>query len=159
MTYYQFRGEKRVQRPGLWFQALKLSSFTIATWVELILWTAYRLDRKSSVILYLHIFFDLMGVAFANSYLIYNMKHPNKLSLFDYKIVGAKNLIQYYQDRKRAVPISRPSKRKNQPESIDNHGGRLPDYQMMRKRCTYCAVEGKENRTFVICLVVTFHYV
>ena len=113
---------------------------------------AYRLDRKSSVILYLHIFFDLMGVAFANSYLIYNMKHPNKLSLFDYKIVGAKNLIQYYQDRKRAVPISRPSKRKNQPESIDNHGGHLPDYQTMRKRCLYCAMEGKENRTFVICL-------
>ena len=42
---------------------------------------AYRLDRKSSVIFYLRIFFDLMGVAFANSYLIYNMKHPNKFSL------------------------------------------------------------------------------
>ena len=113
---------------------------------------AYRLDRKSSIIFYLHIFFDLMGIAFANSYLIYNMKHPNKLSLFNYKIVGAKNLIQYHQDRKRAVPISRPSKRKNQPESIDNHGGHLPDYQTMQKRCAYCAMEGKENRAFVICL-------
>ena len=43
------------------------------------------------------------------------------------------------------------TKRKNQPESIDNHGGHLPDYQTMRKRCTYCAMEGKENRTIVIC--------
>ena len=112
----------------------------------------YRLDQKSSVRFYFHIFFDLMDITCVNSYLIYRMKHPNKLSLLDYKIVVAKNLIQYRQDRKRAVPMSRPSKRKNQPESIDNHGGHLPDYQTMRKRCLYCAMEGKENRTFVICL-------
>ena len=108
----------------------------------------YRLDRKSSVRFYFRIFFDLMDGACINSYLIYNMRHPNKLSLLDYKIVVAKNLIQYHQGRKRIVPMSRPSKRKNQPESIDNHGGHLPDYQTMRKRCA----EGKENRTFVICL-------
>ena len=113
---------------------------------------AYRLDRKSSVRFYLRIFFDLMDIACVNSYLIYNMKHPNKLSLLDYKIVVKKNLIQHHQGRKRAVPMSRPSKRKNQPESIDNHGGHLPYYQTMRKRCSYCAMEGEENRTFVICL-------
>ena len=109
---------------------------------------SYRLDRKSSVRFHLRIFFDLMDIAFVNSYLIFNVKYPNKLSLLDYKIVVAKNLIQYHQSRKRIVPMSRPSKRKNQPESIDNHGGHLPDYQTMRKRCA----EGKENRTFVICL-------
>ena len=112
----------------------------------------YRLDRKSSVKSYLCILFDLMDIAFVNSYFIYNMKHPNKLPLLDYKIVVAKNLVQYHQGRKRAVPMSRPSKKKNQPESIDNHGGHLPDYQTMPKRCVYCAMEGKENRTFVICL-------
>ena len=112
----------------------------------------YRLDRKSSVGFYLHIFFDLMDIACVNSCLIYNMKHPNKLSLHDYKIVVAKNLIQYHQGRKRAVPMSRPSKRKNLPESIDNHGGHLPDYQTMGKQCAHCAMKGKENRTFVICL-------
>ena len=42
---------------------------------------AYLLDRKSSVRFYLRIFFDLMDIACVNSYLIYNMKHPNKLSL------------------------------------------------------------------------------
>ena len=46
----------------------------------------------------------------------------------------------------------RPCKKKNQPESIDNHGGHLPDYQTIRKRCAYCAMESKENRTFVIFL-------
>ena len=95
----------------------------------------YRLNWKSSVRFYLRIFFDLMDVACVNSYAIYNMKHPNKLSLLDYKIVVAENLIQFKQVQKRAVPMSRPSKRKNQPESIDNQGGNLPDYQTMRKRC------------------------
>ena len=50
------------------------------------------------------------------------MKHPNKLSILDYKIAVTKNLIQYHQGLKRAVRMPRPSKRKNQPESIDNHG-------------------------------------
>ena len=48
--------------------------------------------------------------------------------------------------------MSRPSKRKNLTESIDNHGEHLPDYQAIRKGCACCAMEGKENRTFVICL-------
>ena len=89
---------------------------------------SFRLDPKSSVRFYIRIFFNLMDIAYVNSYLIYNIKYPDKLSLFDYKIVGAKNLIQYHQSRKRAVPMPRLSKRKNQPESIDNHGGHLPDY-------------------------------
>ena len=109
--------------------------------------TAYRLDQKSSVRFYFCIFFDLMDITCVNSYLIYNMKHPNKLSLLDQKIVVTKILIQYHQGRKRVVPMSRPS-----PESIDNHGGHLPDYQTMRKRYAYCTTEGKENGTFVICL-------
>ena len=58
---------------------------------------ADHLDRKSSVGFYL------------NSYLIYNMNHPNKLPFLDYKIAVAKNLIQYNQDQKRVVPMSRPS--------------------------------------------------
>ena len=55
---------------------------------------AYRLDRKLSVRFYLRIFFDLKDIACVNSYLTYNMRHPNKLSLLDCKIVAAKNLIQ-----------------------------------------------------------------
>ena len=95
----------------------------------------YRQDQKSYVRFYLRIFFDLMDIACVNSYFIYNMKHPNKLSLLDYKTIVAKNLIQYHQGRKRAVPMSRPSKRKNQTDSIDNsHEGDLPDYQKMQKR-------------------------
>ena len=89
---------------------------------------ACHLDRKSSLRFSLCIFFDLTDIECVNIYLIYNMKHPNKLSLLDYKIVVSKNLTQYHQGWKRVVSISRSSKRKNQPESIDNHGGHLSDY-------------------------------
>ena len=70
---------------------------------------AYRLYRRSFVRFYLHIFFDWMDITCVNSYLIYNMKHPNKLSLVDYKIVVTNNLIQYHQGWKRAVSMSKPS--------------------------------------------------
>ena len=118
---------------------------------------AYRQDRKSSVRFYLRIFFDLMDITCVNSYLIYNMKHPNKLSLLDYKIVVKKNLIQHHQGRKRAVPMSRPSKRKNQPESII-----MEDIYQIIKRCENDArtvqwrVKKIEHSSSV--WLVTFHY-
>ena len=90
MTYYQFRGEKRVQRPSLQFSIVDFMDQHTA---------AYRLDGKSSVRFYLRIFFDLMDIACVNSYLIYNMKPPNKFFLLEYKIVVAKNLIQYPESR------------------------------------------------------------
>ena len=46
--------------------------------------------------------------------------------------------------------MSRLSKKKNRPESIDNHGGHLPDYQTMQKRGANFAMVVKENRTFII---------
>ena len=69
-----------------------------------------------------------------------------------------KNLIQYHQDQKREVPMSRPSKRKDQPESIDNHGGHLPDYQTMRNdvRTVQWRVKKMEHLSSV--WLVTFHY-
>ena len=153
MTYYHFRGKKRVQRPSLQLLVLRLSSFTIAAWMELILRTSV-LSHIFWIEYHLLDFTSALSLIWwsVNSYLIYNMKHPNKLSLLYYKTVVAKNLIQYHQGRKRAVPMSRPSKRNNQPESIDNQGGHLPDYYTVRKRCAFCAMEDKGNRTFVICL-------
>ena len=80
------------------------------------------------------------------------MKHPKQLTLLDYKIVLAKNLIRWHQSRQRAVPLLRPSKRKSASVASNDHGGHLPEFQPTRKECTYCSKEGKENRTFVLCL-------
>ena len=81
------------------------------------------MDQRTSVRIYLHIFFDLIDIAYVNRYLIYNMKHPNKLSLLDYKIVVAK------KPEKSSANVE--TKRKNQPDSIDNHGVYSTDYQTL----------------------------
>ena len=57
---------------------------------------AYHLDRKSRVRFYLRIFFDLMDVACANSFVVYNMLHPNDLTLLDFKTVIATYLTGKY---------------------------------------------------------------
>ena len=101
MTYYQFRGEKRVQRPSLRFFVLRLRSFTIAAWVELILWTS----------ILLHIVWiksHLLDFTFAFSLIWRILRVSNKLSPLDYKIVVAKN---------HSIP-SRPEKGSTNVETI-----------------------------------------
>ena len=127
-----------------------------ATWVGLVLWTnvlphivwieSHLLDFTSAFSLIWWILHVSIATSFATWVIL-----TNCFSLIT-RFLLQKILIKYYQDRKRALPMSRPSKRKNQPKLIDNHGRHLPDYQTMRKRCAYCAMEGKENRTFLICL-------
>ena len=50
---------------------------------------AYHLDRKSRVRFYLRIFVHLMEVACTNSFVVYNMLHPNDLILLDFKTIIA----------------------------------------------------------------------
>ena len=65
----------------------------------------YHLDRKSTIRFCLHIFFDLMDVIVcSNSYIIYNMMHPNGLTLIDFKTIVSTYLIGRYTSRSRAPP-------------------------------------------------------
>ena len=66
--------------------------------------TAYHLDRKSYIRFYLRMFFDLIDVAFANSYIFYNMLHPDDLTRLNFKIAAATHIICTYTSRKRAAP-------------------------------------------------------
>ena len=45
----------------------------------------YHLVRKSTIRFYLRVFFNLVDVACAKSYIVYNMMHPNDLTLLDFK--------------------------------------------------------------------------
>ena len=113
---------------------------------------AYRLDRKSKFRFYLRIFFDLMDVALVNSHIVYQSIGGSKLSLLDFKIVVAQNLIGKYTNRQRSFPQNRPSKRRfleePGPANLPDH---LPEYQVQRGRCHYCKIEGKDMKTFVKC--------
>lgn len=113
---------------------------------------ACHLDRKS-IRFYLRIFFDLMDVACANAFIAYNMKHPNDLTLLDFKTDISSNLIGRYTSRSRAPPEQKAgSKRKLQYHfEADNLPSHLPEFQHSRKRCEYCYKEGFDRKTYVRC--------
>ena len=55
---------------------------------------SYWLDCKPFICFYLRIFFDSMDLAYVNSYIVYNMRNPDKLTFLYFKIIVVKNLIQ-----------------------------------------------------------------
>ena len=70
-----------------------------------------------------------MNVACANSYILYNMMHPNDLTRLDFKTIVSTYLIGSYISRSRVPPDAKTgSKRKyqNQFEQVD-----LPPYLSM----------------------------
>ena len=61
------------------------------------------------------IFFDLIGLAFANNYIVYDMMHSNDLTLFDFKTIVSTYFIGRYINRSLAPPDDKAdSKRKYQ---------------------------------------------
>jgi len=117
---------------------------------------AYRLDRRSKFRFYLRMFFDLVDIALVNSHIVHT-KLGNKLTLLEFKIIVVQSLIGKFNNRQRAFPTNRPSKRKCQdsgPMEVPSH---LPEFQDNRKRCHYCKAEGADNKTFVLCATCGFH--
>ena len=156
MTYYQCRGEKRVQRSSFLLLVLRLSSFAKAAWVELILWTnvlPHIVSIESHLLDFTPAFsliWWISHVSIVTSFITWSIL-TNCFSLIT-RLLSQKILIQYHLGRKRTVPMSRLSKLKNQLELIDNHGEQLADYQMMRKWYVYGAMQGKE--IFYIYIVI-----
>ena len=64
---------------------------------------AYHLDRRSSIRFYLRIFFYLMDVACANSYISYSMLQTGDLILLNFEIAVATHMIGPYSSRKRGA--------------------------------------------------------
>ena len=156
----QFNNEKKAAK-NLQSFVQSLSNCTTSGWEASISWTKERhcIDWVVSLLFlfksscsFLWIFYDLMDIAGVSSYILYNMRNPNKLTLLDFEIVVAKNLIQWHQGQQRAVLSSRISKRKIQSNSSNWDDSHLPHFQQTRKRCVYCASNGKENRKYKTCM-------
>ena len=114
---------------------------------------AYRLDQKSSIQFYLRIFFDLMDVACANAFVVYNMLHPADLNLLDYKIAIATHLIGSYTSRTRAalennIGKKRKHRYQHEPDDTPTH---LPEFQNNGSQCVYCYTEGFDRKTSIKC--------
>ena len=68
---------------------------------------AYHLDWKSSVRFYHRIFFDLVDIACFNSYSFITWSILTSCLSLITRLLSQKNLIQYHQGRKRAVPVTK----------------------------------------------------
>ena len=78
---------------------------------------AYHLDQNVNYqISFAHfVFFDLIDFVCANSYIVYNMMHPNDLALLNFKTIVSTYLIGRYTSQSRAPPYGKTdSKRKYQ---------------------------------------------
>ena len=87
----------------------------------------YEVDLWSKFRFYLRVFFDFLDNAVVNSKIIYNkIESAASLSSLDFGYSIAQTMTRNFSSRKKAVPLSRPSKRSRGP-SIDivDH---LPDF-------------------------------
>ena len=111
----------------------------------------YEVDRRSNFRFYLRVFFDFLDIAVVNSKIVYNkIESTPSLSSLDFRYSIAQTMIRKLSSRKRAVPVSRPSKRSRGPTfDIVNH---LPDFASSRVRCGFCSPKNVESRTYVRCI-------
>ena len=105
--------------------------------------TAYHLDRKSSIRFYLRIFFDLMDVACAKSYIACNMLHGDDLTLFNFTIAVATHIFGPYSSRKRTAPDNNIGSKttyqyKHEPTEVQN----LQEFQQNHHQCVYIVTQG-----------------
>ena len=76
----------------------------------------YEVDRLSKFRFYLRVFFDFLDIIVANSKIVYNkIESAPSLSSLDFRYSIAQTMIRKFSSRKRAVPLSRPSKRSTGP--------------------------------------------
>ena len=72
----------------------------------------YEVDRRSKFHFYLRIFFDFLDIAVVNSNIVYHeIESAPSLSLLDFRYSIPQTMIRKFSSRKKAVPLSRPSKR------------------------------------------------
>ena len=104
----------------------------------------YEVDRWSKFRFYLRVFFDFLDIAVVNSKIVYNkIESAPSLSSLDFRYSIAQTMIRKFSSRKRAVLLSRPSKRSRGPSfDIVDH---LPDFAPSRVRCAFCSSKNVES--------------
>ena len=111
----------------------------------------FKVDSWNKFRFYLRIFFDFLDIAVVNSKIVCNKtESAPALSSLDFRYSIAQTMIRKFSSRKRAVPLSRPSKRSRGPSfDIVDH---LPDFAPSRVRCAFCSSKNVESRTYVRCI-------
>ena len=105
-----------------------------------------EVDRRRKFRFYLRVFFDFLDIAVVNSKIVDNkIESVPSLSSLEFRYSIAQTMIRKFSSRKRAVPLSRPSKRLRGPSfDILDH---LPDFAPSRVRCAFCSSKNVASRT------------
>ena len=113
----------------------------------------YHLDRKSTITINSRVFFYFMDVGCANTYIVYNIMHPNDLTLLDFKTIISIYLIRTYINWSRApLDSKRGSKRKYQYQfQQGNLLQHLPEFRNIWRRCEFCYKDAIDLKTYVKC--------
>ena len=111
----------------------------------------YEVDRRIKFRFYVRVFFNFLDIAVVNSKIVYNKNESApSLSSLDFRYSIAPTMIRKFSGRKRAVLLSRPSKRSRGPSfDIVNH---LPDFAPSLVHCAFCSSKSVESGTYV-CLI------
>ena len=106
----------------------------------------YEVDCRSKFRFYLRVFFDFLDIAVVNSEIFYNkIESASSLSSLDFRYSVAQTMIRKFSSRKRAIPLSRPSKKSRGPSfDIMDH---LPDFAFSRVCCAFFSSKNVESRT------------
>ena len=113
---------------------------------------SYQVERRSKFHFYLRIFFDFLDTGGINSKIIYDkMDSTIGMSAKDFRFSVARSLIGEFSNRKRTVPVYRPSK-KSKGDSFDTVD-HLSEFSATRARCVLCSTKKIENRTFIRCVL------
>ena len=109
----------------------------------------YEVDCRSKFRFYLRVFFNFLDIAVVNSKIVYNkIESATSLSSLDFRYSIAQTMIRKFSSRKRAVPLSKPSKRSRGPSFVDH----LPGLAPSRVRCAFCSSKNVKSRTYVRCI-------
>ena len=111
----------------------------------------FKVDSWNKFRFYLRVFFDFLDIAVVNSKIVCNkIESAPALSSLDFRYSIAQTMIRKFSSRKRAVPLSRPSKRSRGPSfDIVDH---LPDFAPSRVRCAFCSSKNVESRSYIHCI-------
>ena len=98
----------------------------------------FEVVRRSKFRLYLRVFFEFLDIAVINSENVYSKTESvASLSSLDFRQSIALTMIRKFSSRKRAVPLSRPSKGSRGPSFDIVY--QLPDFAPSRVRCAFCS--------------------
>ena len=151
---------KKDQRQKSRYLAQTLSKCAIKEWVMLILFIRglqFIICIENQVLDFIScIFFDLIDLVCANSYIVYSMMHPNDLTLLDFETIFSTYLITRYKSQSTATPDGkRGSKRKDQYHfEQGNLPSHLPEIQSIQRRFEYCYKERNDLKTYVLWLIL-----